>query len=160
MCHLLYWCQEMISLKMFLIMFYLQIWTHEKGCLFVILLFLISYIKNQSKLTYETKKKSEFRNYYLTCEHPILQGPSSEADNRSARQDIHPILWNTVINYLVHKHLPLEPNLKQMNLISILPSTVSSPNWCLPFRCFDYISVTIFDISHACYKSLPIILLD
>jgi hypothetical protein len=95
------------------------------------------------------------------------QSPCWEANNHSASQEIHGLLWNPKAHYSVHKSPPLVPNLGQMNPIHTFPScspkihsniiflfTRRSSKLSLPFRPFDQNSVCISHLPHACYMTL------
>jgi hypothetical protein len=49
------------------------------------------------------------------------QGPFSEAYSCSARQEISCLLWNLKVHYCLHKILPLDPVLSQMNPVQTIP---------------------------------------
>jgi hypothetical protein len=45
-----------------------------------------------------------------------------EANSHAASQEISHFLWNPKVNYHVHKSLPLDPLLRQMNPVHTFPS--------------------------------------
>jgi hypothetical protein len=54
------------------------------------------------------------------------QSPSQEAISRAASQEIPCLLWNLKVHYCVPKNPPLDPILRQLNLVHTLPSTLRS----------------------------------
>jgi hypothetical protein len=97
---------------------------------------------------------------------------SWEANSHSVGQGIPSLLWNSKVNYRVHKSPLLVPVLSQMNPVhnlppcfpkthyNILPSTSRSSEWSLPFRFSNWNIVCISHLFHACYMSRHLILLD
>jgi hypothetical protein len=92
------------------------------------------------------------------------QSPCWEDDSHSDSQEIPRLLWNLKVHYRVHKGPPLAPTLSQIHPVHtlppyfpnihsniILPSTLRSLDWSLPFWFSDQNYVYISHLSHACY---------
>jgi len=85
------------------------------------------------------------------------QSPPSDADSRSDGQEILRRLWNPKVHYRINKGPPSWARWIQstpfhpVSLRSILPSTLSSPEWSLPFRFSDQNVVFVSHLSHSCY---------
>jgi len=78
--------------------------------------------------------------------------PSWQANSRSGSQEIYRILWNRKVHYQ-----PLIPTWARWiqsttcHPISLIPNTLRSSEWSLPFR-FNYKNASCFSqLSHACY---------
>jgi hypothetical protein len=67
------------------------------------------------------------------------QNPSSDANSRSASQEISHLLWNPKVHCHVHKSTP----------------TLRSSKWSFPFRSFDQNCVWNSHIAHTCYVPCP-----
>jgi hypothetical protein len=55
----------------------------------------------------------------------FIKGPSSEAANFAATQELPRILWNPKIHYNIHKSLPLVPILNQIDLVHTIQFCLS-----------------------------------
>jgi hypothetical protein len=91
---------------------------------------------------------------------------TSEADSRSADQEIRHLLCNLKVHYHVDKIPPLDPLLSQMNPFHTIPThffssftpTPGSPIWSHSFMFWEYF-VHISYFSYACYSPASYILL-
>jgi hypothetical protein len=98
----------------------------------------------------------------------MKQSPSSEANSRSASQEITLLLWNLKVRYRVHKSSLMDPIPSQMNPLHnfppyfpnirsniILSYTPRSFELSLSFRSSNQNVVRISHRSHACYMRRP-----
>jgi len=99
--------------------------------------------------------------------------PSWEASSHSCNQEIFHLSWNPKILYRIHKSPSLVPNLSQINSVHtsppcfpkihsniIIPSTSMSSVLSLPLRFSIQNIISIYSLSHACYITVHLILLD
>jgi len=87
------------------------------------------------------------------------QSPSWEANSHSAFQEIPSAPLIPVLSQMHPVHI--SPHyFPKMNSYIILPSTPTSSEWSLPFRFSNQNFVWISPLSHACYISCPLIILN
>jgi len=105
-----------------------------------------------------TKLSFVFRSKEQKLINSMEQSPSSEANRHSASQDIPHFSWNVKVHYHLHKNLPLDPVLSQMNPVQILKSyilwsiLILSSYLCLGHSSGLFPSDFPIKILHACLK--------
>jgi hypothetical protein len=104
--------------------------------------------------------------YLLT--YSMEQSPSWVANQFSASQEIHQILWNVKAHYCIHKCLPPVSTLSQLDPVHtptshflkihhniILPPMSWSPKWSLSLRFPHQNPVYTSPLPHMCYMCHP-----
>ena len=113
--------------------------------------------------------------YLLThlLTYSMQQSPSWEANQFSASQEIHRILWNPKVHCRIHNSPPPAPILSRLDPVLTLtsdflkihlninlPSTPGSPKWSLSLRFPHQNPVYASPFLHTCYMPAHLILLD